>query len=66
MTFSCRSTTKTHSKMEQSAVCFQNLTLGALSSHSALSVLVGTLFKRFGLFLNTPCIYWHGTVRIFV
>jgi len=36
------------------AVCCQNLTLGA---HSALSVLVGTLFKEFGLFLNTPRIY---------
>jgi hypothetical protein len=36
------------------AVCFQNLTLGALSSRSALSVLVGVLFKKFGLFLNTP------------
>jgi hypothetical protein len=28
--------------------------LGALSSHSTLSVLVGTLFKKFNLFLNTP------------
>jgi hypothetical protein len=28
-----------------------NLTLGALSSRSALSVLVGGLFKKFGLFL---------------
>jgi hypothetical protein len=36
--------------------CYQNLTLGALSSRSALSVLVGALFKKFGLFLNTPCI----------
>jgi hypothetical protein len=35
-------------------VCYQNLTLGALSSRSALSVLVGALFKKFGLFLNTP------------
>jgi hypothetical protein len=35
-------------------VCFQNLTLGALSSRSALSVLVGALFKKFFLFLNTP------------
>jgi len=34
-------------------VCCQNLTLGALSSSSALSVLVGALFKKFGLFLNT-------------
>jgi len=35
------------------AVCCQNLPLGALSSRSALSVLVGELFKKFGLFLNT-------------
>jgi len=34
------------------AVCCQNLTLGALSCHSALSVLVGALFKKFGLFLK--------------
>ena len=32
----------------------QNLTLRALSSRGALSVLVGALFKEFGLFLNTP------------
>jgi hypothetical protein len=36
------------------AVCCQNQMLGAFSSHSALSVLVGTLFKKFDLFLNTP------------
>jgi len=35
------------------AVCCQNLPLGALSSRSAPSVLVGELFKKFGLFLNT-------------
>jgi hypothetical protein len=35
------------------AVCCQNLMLGALSRHT-LSVLVGALFKNFGLFLNTP------------
>jgi hypothetical protein len=29
-------------------------TLVALSSRSALSVLVGALFKKFSLFLNTP------------
>jgi hypothetical protein len=39
------------------AVCCQNLTLGTLSSRSALSVLVGALFKKFGLFLNTPRIF---------
>jgi len=35
------------------AVCSQNLTIGALSRRSASSVLVGALFKYFGLFLNT-------------
>jgi len=34
------------------AVCCQTLTLCALSSRSALSVLVGALFKKFGIFLN--------------
>jgi hypothetical protein len=34
------------------AVCCQNLLLGALSSHSAPSVLVGALFKKFGLFFE--------------
>jgi hypothetical protein len=34
--------------------CCQILTLGALNSGSAFSVLVGALFKKFGLFLNTP------------
>jgi hypothetical protein len=38
----------------QTAVCCQNLTLGALSSCSTLSVLVGTVFKKVGLFLNMP------------
>ena len=35
------------------AVCCQNLPLGALSSRSVPSLLVGELFKMFGLFLNT-------------
>jgi hypothetical protein len=48
----CSSTTNAHSETGQMAVCCQNLTLGALSSRSALSVLVGALFKEFGLFLN--------------
>jgi hypothetical protein len=46
--------TNAHSEMGQMAVCFQNLTLSALNSRSALSVLVGALLKKFGLFLNTP------------
>jgi hypothetical protein len=36
------------------AVCYQNLTLGALSSRIAFSLLVGALFKKFGLFFNNP------------
>jgi hypothetical protein len=48
----CSSTTNAHSEMGQMAVHCQNLTLGALSSRSALSVLVGALFKKFNLFLN--------------
>ena len=40
------------------AVCCQNLTLGAVSSRSVLSLFVGVLFKKFLLFLNTPRI--HG------
>jgi hypothetical protein len=40
--------------MEHITVCCQNLTLGALSSRNALSVLVGALFKKFSVFLNTP------------
>ena len=50
----CSSTTNADSETGQMAVCCQNLTLGALSSRSALSVLVGALFKKFSLFLNTP------------
>jgi len=42
------------------AVCCQNLTLGALHSRSALSVLAGALFKKFGLFLNKPPILHQG------
>jgi len=33
-------------KTGQKAVCCQNLTLGALSSRSALSLLFGALFKK--------------------
>jgi len=43
-----------HSETGQMADCCQDLTLGALSSRSALSILVGALFEKFGLFLNTP------------
>jgi hypothetical protein len=44
------------------AVC-QNLTLDALSSRSAFSVLVGALFKKFGLSLNTPRILFRLAIR---
>jgi len=43
-----------HSETRQMTVCCQNLMLGALNSHSTHSVLVSTLFKKFGLFLNAP------------
>jgi hypothetical protein len=50
----CSSTTNALSETGQMADCCQNLTLGALNSRSALPVLVGALFKKSGLFLNTP------------
>jgi hypothetical protein len=50
----CSLTTSAHSETGQMTVCCQNLPLGALSSRSAPSVLVGMLFKKFGLFLNMP------------
>jgi hypothetical protein len=49
----CSSTTNAHSETGQMAVCCQNLPLGAVSNRSAPSLLVGELFKNFGLFLNT-------------
>ena len=50
----CCSTTNAHSETKQMAVCCQNLPLGVLSSHTTPSVLVGMVFKKCGLFLNTP------------
>ena len=50
----CSSTTNAHSETGQMVVCCQNLALGVLSSRSPLSMLVGALFKKSGLFLNTP------------
>jgi 5-formaminoimidazole-4-carboxamide-1-beta-D-ribofuranosyl 5'-monophosphate synthetase len=35
-----------------------NLIIGMLSSHSTLSVLVGALLKKFGLFLIRG-VYWY-------
>ena len=60
----CSSTTNAHSEMGQMAVCCQNLPLGALSSRSVPSVLVGALFKKFGLFLNTPRIFTYMTDKL--
>jgi len=48
------------------AGCCQNLTLGALGSRNVLSVLVGALFKKFGLFILTcfvSTLHHHGTGR---
>jgi hypothetical protein len=55
----CCSTTNANSETGQMAVCCQNLTLGALSSRSALSVPVGAIFKKVSLFLNRS---WAGVV----
>ena len=52
----CSSTTNAHSEAGQIAVCCQILTLGALSSLIALSIPVGALFKKFGLFFLTSFI----------
>jgi len=49
----CSSTINVHSEVGQMAVCCQILKLDALSSRSALSVLVNALFNKFGMFLNT-------------
>ena len=54
----CSSTTNAHSETGQMAVYCQNLPLGAPSSRIAPSVLVGALFKKFGLILNTPRIVY--------
>jgi hypothetical protein len=48
----CSSKINAHSETGQMTVCCLNLTLGVLSSRSALSVLVGALFKKLGPFLN--------------
>ena len=64
----CSSKTNAHSETGQMAVCCQTLTLGALSSRSALSMLFGELFKKFGLFLYTPSYifisqFWHFNTK---
>jgi hypothetical protein len=48
----CSSTINAHSEKGQMAVCCQILPLGALSSRRTPSLMVGALFKKFGLFLN--------------
>jgi hypothetical protein len=48
------------------AVCCQNLPLGALSSRSAPSMLVGELFKKFGLFLNTGVFHTPASVGLII
>jgi hypothetical protein len=50
----CSFMTNAYSETGQMAVCCHSLMLGVLSSHSALSVLVGALFKTFGPFMNMP------------
>ena len=50
----CSSTTNAHIETRQMPVCCQKLTLGSLISRSALCMLVGALFKKWCLFLNTP------------
>jgi hypothetical protein len=66
--FSARSsTTNAHGETGQMAVCWQNLTLGAPTSCSVLSVLVDMLFKKFGLFFEhsstpIPPVGLHGFV----
>jgi len=53
----CSLMTNSHYEMGQMAVCCQNLPPGVLSSCSAPSTLVGTLFKKFSLLLNMPHTY---------
>ena len=60
----CNSTTNAHSEMRQMAVCCQNQKLGVLSSHSALSKMVGALFKKFCLFLNMPRTHSNNRIDV--
>jgi hypothetical protein len=39
-----------HSEIGQMTICCQTLTLGTLGSCSALSMLIGALFKKFSIF----------------
>jgi hypothetical protein len=58
------STTNVHSETEQMAICCQNLTLGELSSRSALCVLVGALFKKFGLFFLSRTVFQKHKAKV--
>jgi hypothetical protein len=44
------------------AVCCQNLMLDPPSSHSALSVLVGALFKKLDFFKHALYIFDHSSL----
>jgi hypothetical protein len=60
----CSSTTNAHSETGQMAVCCQNLTLGVLSSRRALYLLVGALFKKFGLFFEHASYISHWSSAV--
>jgi hypothetical protein len=57
------SMTNNHSETGQMALCLQNLKLGVLRSHIAFSLLVGALFKKFGVLLNTPRIAFTRVLK---
>jgi hypothetical protein len=54
--------TNAYSKTGQMAFCCQNLTQG---SRSALAMVVGALFKKFGLFLNTHRTLYKSVIFFF-
>ena len=56
--------TNAHSETGQMAVCCENLTLGVFSSCIAPPVLVGALFKKFGLFLNISRILYSHLLSV--
>jgi hypothetical protein len=60
----CSSTTNAHSETGQTAVCCQNLPLGVLRNHSAPCMLVGELFKKFGLFFEHRCMYIYESIPL--
>jgi hypothetical protein len=56
----CSSMANSHSETGQMAVCCQNLTLDALSSRSALSVLVGAVFRKVRSLFEHPSYATNG------